>query len=111
MGAECEVNGVQLKLCCSVKDLSTLIDTSSKFSNHVQIAVKKAYAVVYRLFRNVHINNARLLVRLYKAYVLPHLEYCSQVRSPYLQKGIARLEQVQQAFTCLFPSMSSSSDN
>ena len=42
------------------------------------------------------------MVRLYKALVKPHLEYCSSVWSPYYKKDKELLERVQHRFTKMF---------
>ncbi|KAK6029498.1 hypothetical protein OSTOST_04391 [Ostertagia ostertagi] len=53
------------------------------------------------LNKNVRSNKAHILLRLYKSYVLPHLEYASQVWNPTRRKDIRRLERVQHTFTRL----------
>ncbi|KAK6010662.1 hypothetical protein OSTOST_24285 [Ostertagia ostertagi] len=85
--ADYEINGARLKSC--------------QFSEHIDNVVKKAYTVLYLIFRNFRSKDLNSLLALYKAYVRPHLEYCSPIWSPILKKDIHKLEKVQQTFTRL----------
>ncbi|EYC09990.1 hypothetical protein Y032_0058g2927 [Ancylostoma ceylanicum] len=87
-----EVNGVALKTCDVVSDLGVLIDSRLSFSGQVDSVVKKAYGALFKLFRNTHISDPKVMVRLYKAFVLPHLNYCSEVWNPTLKKDRRKLE-------------------
>eukprot|EP00061_Rhincodon_typus_P001313 g14402.t1 len=44
-------------------------------------------------------------MRLYKALVRPHLEYCEQFWAPYLRKGVLALERAQRRFMRMIPGM------
>ncbi|KAK6050944.1 hypothetical protein COOONC_11552 [Cooperia oncophora] len=61
----------------------------------------EAYATLFAVFRNTYTTDVTTLVRLYKTYVLPHLEYCSQIWNPTRKKQIIKLEKVQKLFTRL----------
>lgn len=41
------------------------------------------------------------MLKLYKAYIYPNLDYCSHVWNPTLKKHIQSIEKVQQLFTML----------
>ena len=51
--------------------------------------------------RNFISRDCDMLMKLYKSLVRPHLDYCSQVWSPWLQKDIKLMEGVQRRFTKL----------
>ncbi|EYC18154.1 hypothetical protein Y032_0028g1706 [Ancylostoma ceylanicum] len=93
------INGTVLPETSQVKDLGLLLDAKMNFSSHIDHVVKKAFSVLFIILRNVRCNDKDILIRLYKSYVLPHLEYCSQVWSPYTKKLQRKIEKVQQTFT------------
>ena len=45
------------------------------------------------------------MMTLFKALVIPHLEYCCQLWSPHLLKDIRRLEAIQRSFTARIAGM------
>ena len=50
-------------------------DRDLSFKPHVAIMLKKAYAKIAALWRIKRLVPSDILISLYKAYVLPHLEY------------------------------------
>jgi hypothetical protein len=51
--------------------------------------------VLSQLSRAFHLRERHTFIRLYKQYVLPHLEFAIQAWSPWLQKDKETLEKVQ----------------
>ena len=45
--------------------------------------------------RTIKFKRTDIMLRLYEALVRPHLEYCSEVWSPYFKKEKEQLEKVQ----------------
>ncbi|KAK6031029.1 hypothetical protein OSTOST_02823 [Ostertagia ostertagi] len=74
---EYRANGSTLSSCELLRDLGVIFTSISRFSNHIDLLVK-IHATFYMIFRNVRCSDPAILLRLYKSYVLPHLEYCSQ---------------------------------
>ena len=52
--------------------------------------------------RTIRYKERRIMVRLYKSLVRPHLEYCVSAWSPHYLKDKELLERVQHRFTRMF---------
>ncbi|EYB97204.1 hypothetical protein Y032_0142g2297 [Ancylostoma ceylanicum] len=95
------INGKMLKTDRLAKDLVVLIDSGFKFTDHVDKITNNALSVLFTILRSIQSTDPKILLRLYKVYVIPQLEYCSPVWNPHLKKQILKLERVQQTFTHL----------
>ena len=86
------------------KDLGVIVDNHCLFKQHVSYICKKAYCSTNVLFRCFHTANTAALIRGYKSFIRPVLEYCSTVWNPYIHArhfiGMTdQLENVQRYFT------------
>ena len=88
-----------------VRDLGVEVDPELKFSTHISHIVRKALTRSYLLRRCFVSRDTATLVRAFKVYVRPIVEYCSVVWSPHLIKDIAMLESVQRKFTKRLPGL------
>ena len=59
------------------KILGVILDSKLNFKAHIRVQLGKACAKASALRRLRKFISKDVMVRLYKAYVLPHLEYCS----------------------------------
>ncbi len=84
------------KVC---RDLGVYVTSDLSWSYHCSHISKKANDVTNMLFRCFLSASQAVLLKAYKVYVRPHLEYCSSVWSPYLKKDIIALTKVQNYFT------------
>lgn len=89
------MDGHQLKVTESEKDIGVYIHNSLKPSVQVAEAAKKANQVLGQLLRSVSYRDKFHFVRLYKQRVRCHLELAVQAWSPWLQQDIKLLEDVQ----------------
>ena len=90
------VGGTPLTTVSSVRYLGLQIRSDLSWSTHVAnlcIKARRLIGLLYRRFGK-HADSATLL-KLYKSFIRPHLEYCSVVWSPYLLGDIESLEKVQ----------------
>ena len=82
----------------SEKDLGIVADNKLNMSQQCDIATKKANAISF--FNRSTVSKPReMLVPLYSALVMPHLEYCVQFWTPQFKKDADKLEQVQKRVT------------
>ena len=65
------------------KDLGVIVDGHCLFKQHMFYICKKAYCSTNVLFRCFHTANTVALIRCYKSFIRPVLEYCSTVWNPY----------------------------
>ena len=86
------------------KYLGVIVDDHCLFKQHVSYICKKAYCSINVLFRCFHTANTVALIRVYKSFIRPVLEYFSTVWNPYIHArhfiGMTdQLENVQRYFT------------
>jgi hypothetical protein len=80
-------------------DLGIIIDGKLKFSKHINTIVRKAITRANLILKCFYSRDTHTLVRAFKVYVRPIVEYCSSAWSPHLVKDIILLESVQRKFT------------
>jgi Reverse transcriptase (RNA-dependent DNA polymerase)/Endonuclease-reverse transcriptase len=103
------LNGVNIQPSKCVRDLGVLIDSSLGFHQHIASITAKAYKLLGIIFRCLPNSEPVLLVRAFKTYVRPILEYGSIIWSPNHSQAILTLEKVQRYFSRRalgFPSLS-----
>jgi len=81
------------------KDLGVIITKDFKVSQQCLKAAKKGNQILGLIYRTFSIKNKLIMMRLYKALVRPHLDYCIQAWRPHLQKDIDVIEKVQRRAT------------
>ena len=102
------INGQLLTPCDTFKDLGVIISNDLKAENQVAKCVKKANTMLGMKRRTFSYLDKDILLRTYKVFVRPILEYCQQVWSPHLQKDIKDIERVQRRATKLIPELKDS---
>ena len=65
-------------------DLGGIVDNHILLKHHVPYNCRKAYCSTKVVFRCFHTANTVALIRGYKSYIRPVLEYCSIVWNPYI---------------------------
>ena len=83
-----------LTLFDTVKDLGVLVDSSLSFSPHIDSVISKANQRKYLIFKSFESRDIALFTFAYQTYILPILDYCSSIWSPYKFSAIERLEDV-----------------
>ena len=76
-----------------------LTDRALRYSDHISAVCSKARSRIGLLFRGFVSRDRTTMVKAYKVYVRPILEYCSVVWSPWQIGLITALENVQRYFT------------
>ena len=92
-------NGIVISGDDAVRDLGVLIDPSLSWKAHIAEITRKASTMASWILRTFRTREKAHLLQLYKAYVLPHLEYCSALWCPYEIGQIEKIEAVQRSFT------------
>ena len=82
-----------------VKDLGVTFDSKLNFNTHICNVVAKAKQRLCLLGKSFTQCDDNALILGFKTYIIPLLEYCSPVWSPYQVAEILKLESVQRSFT------------
>ena len=105
------LNNSAIKQVNAAKDLGVTIDSTLKFTTHINSIVAKAYARANLIHRCFISRNIATLTRAFKVYVRPILEYASPVWSPVYITAIKQIESVQRRFTKRLPGLANLSYN
>ena len=69
------------------------------FSLHISELVAKAKQRIFFIFRSFKTRDVKHLLLAYKSYILPIVDYCSSIWSPYCFVDLLSVESVQRLFT------------
>ncbi|MFZ2538547.1 MAG: reverse transcriptase family protein, partial [Oscillospiraceae bacterium] len=89
-----------------VKDLGIFVDRDLKFSTHINSTVAKAKQRGSLIFRSFISHDIQQLIRAFKVYVRPMVEYASPIWSPSYITQVSLIESVQRSFTKRLPGCS-----
>ena len=82
-----------------VRDLGVTMSVDGMFSQHITDITNTARKLTGWILRTFHTQERTCMITLWKALVLPKLEYCCQLWSPHKTGDIIRLEALQRTFT------------
>src|SRR5664279_2041176 len=93
------LGSMSLPINSVASDLGITVDTNLSFCAHISNITRKAHQRANLILRCFISKNAESLMKAFKVYVRPLLEYNSPVWSPSLKKYIHSIEDVQRRFT------------
>ena len=71
------LNNARIEFLRSIKILGVTLDKDLSYKEHISDQLKKAYAKASALRRIRRFLPHDAMIKLYKAFILPHLKYCS----------------------------------
>jgi len=86
-------------------DLGVTFSQNLKFGFHCQSLILRANRRCHLIFKCFPNSEYLALIKAFKVYVRPLLEYASEVWNPYLVQDIAHIEAVQRRFTKRLPGL------
>lgn len=81
------------------KDLGVIITENLKWVQQITQIVKKTNALVYIIKASFRDHSSEMILKLYKSFIRPKIEYAQCIWSPYYVKDIEALERVQRRVT------------
>ncbi len=79
----------------SVKYLGVVLTSDLTWSEHISNICSEVRKLIGLLYRHFHHCSPEVMLRLYRVFIRPHLEYARQVWDPYFVKDIETLERCQ----------------
>ena len=92
------LGGVQLSSVEEEKDIGVLINNNLKPGRQCERAARTANGVLSQILRSFSYRDKKILPKIFKTYVRPHLEFSSPAWSPWQRGDVHTLEKVQQRF-------------
>jgi hypothetical protein len=81
------------------KDLGVTFDCQLSFDPHIHRVVSKANQILGMIKRSFTFLDKDTFLKLYKAFVRPHIEYANVIWNPYLKRQSTKIESVQRRAT------------
>ena len=91
------INNCTISPAPKMKDLGITVSCDLKWNHHVKNIAKNASFASHQLLKSIRTRNIWTLIKLYKTYIRPKLEYNTPVWSS--NKDIKKIEGVQVRFT------------
>ena len=92
-------NGSQIENKNIVNDLGISLSNDATFTSNIFEKVANARRFVGWIMRTFHSRDKLVMLTLFKTFVIPRIEYCSQLWNPYKSGEIIEIESVQKNFT------------
>ena len=98
-------DGSQIGRSHTTRDLGVLMSDTGRFPEHISEMLEKAKRTVGWILRVFSARDLKTMLTLFRALVLPVVEYCSQLWSPCTIGVIRQMEAIQRSFTCRIDGM------
>ena len=92
-------NGHQIESQNVVKDLGITLSNDTYFTSNIFEKVANAKRFVGWIMRTFRSRGTLVMLTLFKAFVIPRIEYCCQLWNPHKAGEIIEIESVQKNFT------------
>lgn len=94
-----KLNGSPLEKVDQIKDLGVILERDLSFKSHIEHIITKAKSRLAWIRRySKEFNDPWIIKKLYMTFVLPILEYASQIWCPNQSSQITKLESIQKQF-------------
>jgi len=94
-----EVKNFALGSVSTIRDLGIQVQNNWQYVDHISKMCTKGMGAWFAINKTIKQRNPLILLKAYKTYVRPILEFASVVWSPYLKKDITKVEKVQARIT------------
>ena len=81
------------------KDLGVIMSSDVTFTEHINTKTSQCKKLVYWILRVFKTRNKEPLMKLFTTLVLPRLDYCSQLITPYRLQEWKQMESIQRTLT------------
>ena len=82
-----------------IKDLGIILDVKLQFKSHIEFIIARAKSILAWIKRFAYeFEDPWTIKRLFYAFVLPIIEYGSQIWNPFCKNQVIRLESIQKQF-------------
>ena len=93
------VDGVEIAVVTSHRDLGVVVDTSLRFHLHVADVVRRANGVVFNILRSTECRSSEFMRQVFISHIRPLLDFGSVVWNTGFIGDLRSLERVQRRWT------------